>query len=317
LPCVGGTTYRTLDGTSREEKVVVRNGIIVGVDGSLGSQAALSWAADEARLRGHALLLLNAPAPADVALVRAAGEPVLRALDDAADRLLYDQAAAASAAQPGIAVSSLLSHSSAADALIDLSVGAVMIVVGSRGHGSLVAGVLGSVSTRVAAHAHCPVIVVPHQPALQQTNGSSPPIVVGMSDTVAGRAAMDFALDEASRRGADVLAVRAGSDVEAHAVKQVLDDYRNQYEDLTIVGKLVPSDPAEAMLSAAHCAQLVVIGCRHSDDRWSMRLGPIATTVLHNTPCPVAVIGAVHRRDQGNGASRRFVPGLREEFSRG
>jgi nucleotide-binding universal stress UspA family protein len=294
---------------------VFRNGIIVGVDGSLGSQAALSWAADEARLRGHALLLLNAPAPADVALVRAAGEPVLRAIDDAADRLLYDQAAFASAAQPGIAVTSLLSHSSAADALIDLSMGAAMIVVGSRGHGSLVAGVLGSVSTRVAAHAHCPVIVVPHQPQLQQNNGSSPPIVVGMSDTVAGRLAMDFALDEASRRGADVLAIRAGANADAHAVKQVLDDYRGEYEDLRITGHLVPAEPAEALLSAARSAQLVVIGCRHSDDRWSTRLGPVATTVLHNAPCPVVVIGDVHRRDAAPGASRRFVGRSREEFS--
>jgi len=296
---------------------VFPNGIIVGVDGSLGSRAALFWAADEARLRGHALLLLNASAPADLALVRAVGEPVLRALDDAADRLLYDQAAFASAAQPGIAVSSLLSHSSAADALIDLSTGAAMVVVGSRGHGSLAAGLLGSVSTRVATHAHCPVIVVPHQPQLQQNNESSPPIVVGMSDTVAGRRAMNFALDEASRRGADVLAIHAGADPDAPAVKQVLDDYRGEYEDLRITGHLVPAEPAEALLSAAHSAQLVVIGCRHSDDRWSTRLGPVATTVLHNTPCPVAVIGDVHHRDAAPGASKPFVGRSREEFLRG
>jgi nucleotide-binding universal stress UspA family protein len=293
---------------------VFRNGIIVGVDGSLGSRAALSWAADEARLRGHALLLLSAPAVADVALVRAAGDPGLRALDDAANRLLDELSSLASAAQPGIAVSSLLSHSSPADALIDLSMGAAMIVVGSRGHGSLAAGLPGWMSTRVAAHAHCPVIVVPHQPHLRQNNGSSPPIVVGMSDTVAGRRAMDFALDEASRRGADVLAIHAGADADAHAVKQVLDDYRCEYEDLTITGHLVPAEPAEALLSAARSAQLAVIGCHHSDDRWSTRLGPVATTVLHNAPCPVAVIGHVHDRDAAPGASKRFVGRSREEF---
>jgi nucleotide-binding universal stress UspA family protein len=296
---------------------VFGNGIIVGVDGSLGSRAALSWAADEARLRGHALLLLNAPALADVALVRAAGDPGLRALDDAADRLLDELSSLASAAQPGIAVSSLLSHSSAADALIDLSMGAAMIVVGSRGHGSLAAGLLGSVSTRVAAHAHCPVVVVPHQPQLRRNNGSSPPIVVGMSDTVAGRRAMDFALDEAARHGVSILAIRAGAETEAHAVKRALDNYRRQHDDLTIVGQLVPTEAAEALLSAAHSAELVVIGCHHSDDRWSTRLGPVATTVLHNAPCPVAVIGDVHHRDQGPDASRRSVGRSREEFLRG
>jgi nucleotide-binding universal stress UspA family protein len=59
-----------------------------------------------------------------------------------------------------------------------------------------------------------------------------------------------------------------------------------------LVTSVVDADPSEALLIAARTAQLVVLGCHHSDDRWSTRLGPVAATVLHQSPCPVVVVGA-------------------------
>jgi len=53
-------------------------------------------------------------------------------------------------------------------------------------------------------------------------------------------------------------------------------------------------EPAEALLRAAQDAQLLVVGCHHSDDRWSTRLGPVPTSILHRSPCPVVVVGAAH-----------------------
>jgi nucleotide-binding universal stress UspA family protein len=295
---------------------VYRNGIIVGVDGSLGSRAALMWAADECRWRGLALLLLHAPNPADAALISIAGESGLRALDDAAGRLLDELSTVASARQPSVAVSSLLSHSAAADSLVDLSSGAAMIVVGSRGQGAL-GTMLGSVSTRVAAHAHCPVAVVPQLPYIRENRATSMPIVVGMSATAAGRHAMDFALAEASIRGADVLAIRGGPAAEASSMKRELDEFRSRFEQLSITGRLVPGDPAEEVLLAARTAQLLALGCHHSDDRWSTRLGPVATTVLHNAPCPVVVIGQVRRGDQWRERAGQFVSGMSADLSQG
>jgi len=49
-----------------------------------------------------------------------------------------------------------------AKVLLDAAVGAVMVVVGSRGHGGFVGALIGSVSQHVVAHAPCPVVVIRH-----------------------------------------------------------------------------------------------------------------------------------------------------------
>jgi nucleotide-binding universal stress UspA family protein len=54
---------------------------------------------------------------------------------------------------------------------------------------------------------------------------------------------------------------------------------------------LADSDPASALPEAAREAQLVVVGCHHSEDRWSTRLGPVPAAIAHRAPCPVIVVG--------------------------
>jgi nucleotide-binding universal stress UspA family protein len=55
-----------------------------------------------------------------------------------------------------------LARGDPAQALINASRGAALVVVGSRGRGHIVATVLGSVSQTVLHHAHCPIAVVRH-----------------------------------------------------------------------------------------------------------------------------------------------------------
>jgi nucleotide-binding universal stress UspA family protein len=276
---------------------VYRDRIVVGVDGSSGSRSALMWAVDECRLRGRTLLIVHAPDLADAPFVLSAGEPAIRALDDAALRLLDAYSVAASARQPGVPVTSLLSHSGPADALVDLSLDADMLVVGNRGHSGFTSTVLGSVSTRTAAHAHCPVVVVPQSPALRIAE-SALAIVVGVSDTPAGRLAFEFALAEAQRRSSAVIALMSpAQDTDRPtesgvALPTELQRIRELYPEVRLVTSLVDAEPAEALLVAARNAKLLVLGCHHSDDRWSTRLGPVAATVLHQSPCPVVVVGA-------------------------
>ena len=235
------------------------NRIVVGVDGSVGARVALLWAVDECRVRNRTLLIVHAP---DGAAAATPGESALRALDEEGERLLTAHAAAASARQPGVAVTTMLSHDAASDILVALSGDADLLVVGTHGRGGNLASILGSVSHRVAAHAHCPVAVVPERPALNGT--LAPRIVVGVSASVSGQAALEFAREEAVCRGATVVAVRAPGE---------------------------PGEPADALLAAARDAVLVVVGCHHSDDRWSTRLGPVPSAILHRSPCPVVVVG--------------------------
>jgi nucleotide-binding universal stress UspA family protein len=183
----------------------VSDRIVVGVDGSAGARSALLWAADEWRVRQCTLLIVHAPG---TTLTARAGDPVRRALNELGEQLLNEHACAACAREPGVLVTTLLSDGPAAEALIDASRGADLLVVGTRGRGGNLLSILGSDSYRVAAHAHCPVAVVPEQ---LPPGGVSPRVVVGVSAAGAGRLAFGFALDEAQRRRATLVASGPGA----------------------------------------------------------------------------------------------------------
>jgi nucleotide-binding universal stress UspA family protein len=135
--------------------------IVVGIDGSAGSQAALRFAADEASLRQTQLRVVSAwHVPTGVYM-----PPTYMDLDldafrqntsDVAARQVVDVLGAERATTVGV----VTHDGSAAEVLIAESRQAELLVVGSRGHGGFAGLLLGSVSQHCAAHAHCPVVVV-------------------------------------------------------------------------------------------------------------------------------------------------------------
>ena len=258
------------------------NRIVVGVDGSPGARSALLWAADECRIRRQMLLVVHAPDLADAV----ATEPV------DGERMLSEHAAAASARQPSVVVTTLLGHTPAADALIALSAGSDLVVVGTHGRGGIISSILGSVSYRVAAHAHCPVAVVPER-RMPRRDDRAPRVVVGLAPTTSGRLALDFAFDEAKRRGATLVAVQAAATPDS-AERADLAATARRYRDVPVESLVIDAEPSDALLQAAQDAQLVVVGCHHSEDRWSTRLGPVPSTIMHGSPCPVVVVGEAH-----------------------
>lgn len=139
------------------------SGIVVGVDGSPNAESALKWAMSEAALRKSSLTVL---AVHEVPAGYWTGQPVPVVGDEAlvaemrkATEHAVEEAAAATGARPDpvtvVAISGF-----PARALIDASRQADLVVVGARGGGGFSALVLGSVSTQVAHHASCPVVVV-------------------------------------------------------------------------------------------------------------------------------------------------------------
>jgi nucleotide-binding universal stress UspA family protein len=135
--------------------------VVVGVDGSEGSMAALRVAADEAKARSATLRIVVAwhiplavytdglPPPAEITTdMKGAAQEIAK------------QAEAAVPA--GVDFETKLCEGQPADVLIEESEGADVLVVGSRGLGGLARFVLGSVSKHVSEHAKCPVVVVPH-----------------------------------------------------------------------------------------------------------------------------------------------------------
>ncbi len=132
--------------------------IVVGTDGSEPSQRALTWAAEEARLRRAELEIVVAwefPIVNYYGFSAAARPEELEAA--ARERL---DAAAASVRTDGLVLSTSLVEGAPAPVLLDQAKGADLLVVGSRGHGGFSGLLLGSVSQHCVTHAPCTVVVV-------------------------------------------------------------------------------------------------------------------------------------------------------------
>ncbi|WP_426364745.1 universal stress protein [Streptomyces sp. E-08] len=134
--------------------------IVVGVDGSEPALKALAWAAAQAALTGDSLeAVISWEYPAVWASVLP-GVPLQfdpeqlagQILDQALDATLTPEAAAGT--------TRTVVGGNAAQALVDAAEGAELLVVGDRGYSGFKAAVLGSVSSHVAQHAPCPVVVV-------------------------------------------------------------------------------------------------------------------------------------------------------------
>jgi nucleotide-binding universal stress UspA family protein len=131
--------------------------IVVGVDGSQQSQQALRWAA---RLAAATHARVNAVAVWDYPATYGWGLPADWNPSDDMKKLLTETVELALGPQRSADVTLTIRQGSAAHVLLEESTGAVMLVVGSRGHGGFAGLLLGSVSAAVAEHASCPVLVV-------------------------------------------------------------------------------------------------------------------------------------------------------------
>lgn len=143
--------------------------IIVGIDGSDGGQRALEWAVEEAKLRNARVHVVHAyrtewvyyPEYAAVRTIVSptdlAGEAKLL-VDRAIEQLGEDKAEVSITTE-------VVNDPNAAHALLErledpeLDIG--LVVIGSRGLGGFSGLLLGSVSQKVAHHAHVPVVIVP------------------------------------------------------------------------------------------------------------------------------------------------------------
>ncbi len=134
--------------------------IVVGVDGSPGSLAALAWAVHEAASRGamvHAVTAWEFPPESSFGAMTTAGDfhPVV-----AAEEVLLKALADVGVSDQDDSVTTAPVEGQPAEVLIGQAQDAELLVVGSRGHGTLVGMLLGSVSQYVAAHSPCPVVVI-------------------------------------------------------------------------------------------------------------------------------------------------------------
>lgn len=280
--------------------------IIVGVDGSVTSRAAVEWAANDA-------LRLRVPLRIVHAVDRAWYQVGKFPIDNLPDTLLRDgrrilreAQALVHERQPAVEVTTQDVEGAPAVVLGEQAKDATEIVVGSRGLGGFAGALLGSVSMHVAGHARCPVVVVRGE----RRSVPHGEVVVGVDDSPECEPALAYGFEQAKLRGSTLRVVHAWQlPVHAYAPEAVydMDEIRatqhqvvrdrlaalgKNYRQVPVIEDVPNGHPVEALTEASKRAELLVVGSHGRGALGSVVLGSVSRGVLHHAACPVAVVRA-------------------------
>ncbi|MEU0506146.1 universal stress protein [Nocardia sp. NPDC005998] len=278
--------------------------VLVGIDGSDAAAEAVRWAAVEA-----------AHHQAPLHIVYCIGAPMDFGPGIAFNQIDYDTYRAAGAASVAAArefataattpvgeldITTFVVEAPPIPVLLERSTDARLLVVGTRGLGAFRRGLLGSVSTAVARHAHCPVAVIP-EPENYTPDRLLGPVLVGVDGSASSSRAIEIAFDEADRRDVALRAVLTWSELNRYIpradlqqeaeelLSESLAGYAEKYPDLEVQRVVAEDRPTRRLLAESALAQLIVVGSHGRGGFAGMTLGSVSQAVLHAIDCPIII----------------------------
>lgn len=256
--------------------------VVVGIDGRPDCENAIRWGAAEAAARGVGLDLVHAFVWAEFRVPLGPSDlaPGLRAQ---ADQIVAEAVTLARKLEPGVLVAGSRVDGFPSAVLLAESRTADLIVLGSRVTGRLLGLVVSSAGIDLSAHAHCPVVVV--RPGDDALVGSR--VVIGYDGSRPADAAVEFGLAYARRHElpARIVTVLNDTDDDDHDLLAGIRPHVHEAEVIEVAGH-----PSELLLEWSADAQLLVVGSRGRGGFAGLLLGSVSQTMLHQAPCPVAVI---------------------------
>jgi nucleotide-binding universal stress UspA family protein len=266
------------------------NELVVGVDGSDQSRAALRWAAAMAASTRIALRVVE---------VWSGGDPASEL--ETAERIKAELADYSHAALEGVTPDPPIDFEALqggpAEALLKRVTADSGLVLGSRGRGGFLGLLLGSVSRACIEHAPCPVMIVRREPP--PLAGST--ILVGHDGSPAARLALEWAVELSRAVQAKVIAAYVWQ-ANASEVRPALHDRLVQEATASIEAWAaeisaevqpieIEGEPRMELVKLAerHDAGLLVVGRRGQGVIRALRMGSVASYLVTSSPIPVAV----------------------------
>ncbi|MGY1708823.1 universal stress protein [Geodermatophilus sp. SYSU D00758] len=284
--------------------------VVVAFDGSVAAREAAYWAAEEAVARGcplHLVHVLHWPvrALAGLGLPEAALDAErARAAASAGIELAAERCRQHA---PGLAARVEVAPGDAVEVLARLAAGAELLVLGACGQTAAPSVLLGSSAAELLRGTAGPVVVVRDTPVRRA--GVAQQVVAGIDGSPASARVLRAALATAARRGWEVTAVHAWSDLPPEALTGRVDldraavreraaaalaalvaDVHPEHPAVPLRQVAVVDHPAAALLDRAAGAALLAVG-RHGRGAAAAPLGSVCHAVAHYAPCPVAVVG--------------------------
>ena len=280
--------------------------ILVGVTGEHENTEALRFALQEAGRLRCGITLVHAerrtlpPPPPSVLM---SGDPLAgegpKVVDDARGELerLGDG--------ERVPIATTVAHGAPADVFGELSTAARMIVLQHRGLSPLRRVVTHSTVASVAAHAHCPVVSVPAEPA-STVRDRHTVLGVGVHRDGGPRPVLESAFAEASLRRCPLLVLHAwqptgGDDLlfpgdvwwspeDGAELDAAVGELRTKYPDVDASVDVRMDDAADALVKAGKHSAMLVVG-RHSGlPVLPRRLGHVPRSLVARASCPVMLV---------------------------